>query len=172
MAFKSKFGNRRDASLTQRLTPWLGISLIVILADQLFKIAIRHTLTPSERVNVLPFFDLTLLFNSGAAFSFLNSQGGWQRWLFTAIGLVAALFIIYLLAKHGGQRMFAFALALILGGALGNVIDRLVFGRVVDFLLFYYPNVYYFPAFNVADSAITIGAVLLAFDELRRVQRG
>ncbi len=172
MAFKSKFGNRRDATLTRRLTPWLGISLIVILADQLIKIAVRHSLMPNQRVNVLPFFDLTLLFNSGAAFSFLNSQGGWQRWLFTVIGIVAALYIVYLLAKHGGQRLFAFALALIMGGALGNVIDRLVYGRVVDFLLFYWPNVYYFPAFNIADSAITVGAVLLAFDELRRVQRG
>ena len=171
MAFKSKFGNRRESSLAQRLTPWLGISLIVILADQLFKIAIRRTLMPEERVHVLPFFDLTLLFNSGAAFSFLNSQNGWQRWLFTAIGLVAALAIVYWLAKYGSQRMFAFSLALILGGALGNVIDRLVFGRVVDFLLFYYHSLY-FPAFNVADSAITVGAVLLVFDELRRVRKG
>jgi signal peptidase II len=171
MAFKSKFGNRRESSLVQRLTPWLGISLVVILADQLCKIAIRHTMAPSERVNVLPFFDLTLLFNSGAAFSFLNSQDGWQRWLFTAIGLIAALCIVYWLAKYGGQRLFAFALALILGGALGNVIDRVVYGRVVDFLLFYYQS-HYFPAFNVADSAITVGAVLLAFDELRRVRKG
>jgi signal peptidase II len=171
MAFKSKFGNRRESSLLRRLTPWLGISLIVILTDQLFKIAIRHTMVQSERVNVLPFFDLTLLFNNGAAFSFLNSQGSWSRWLFTIIGIVAAIVIIVLLAKYGSQRVFAFSLALIMGGALGNVIDRLAYGHVVDFLLFYWPNVYYFPAFNIADSAITIGVVLLLFDELRRVQR-
>jgi len=171
MAYKSSFGNRQP-SLTRRLTPWLGISLIVILADQLCKIAIRRTLVPDERVHVLPFFDLTLLFNSGAAFSFLNSQSGWQRWFFTVVGIVAALFIIRLLAKYGGQRTFAFALALILGGALGNVIDRVAYGHVTDFLLFNLGWFGYFPAFNIADSAITVGVFLLGIDEYRRVRRG
>jgi signal peptidase II len=171
MAYKSSFGNRQ-ASLTRRLTPWLGISLIVILIDQLCKIAIRRTLETGERVHVLPFFDLTLLFNSGAAFSFLNSQSGWQRWFFTLIAVIAVFVIIVLLAKHGSQRLFAFALALILGGAVGNVIDRVAFGHVTDFLLFYLGWFGYFPAFNIADSAITVGVILLVFDELRRVRRG
>jgi signal peptidase II len=171
MAYKSKFGNRPAPSITRKLAPWLGIAAVVILVDQLCKIAIQRTMRPSERVNIFPGFDLTLLYNNGAAFSFLNNQGGWQRWFFTAIALVAALFIIYLLAKHGGQRMFAFGLALILGGALGNVIDRLAYGHVVDFLLFYWPSIGYFPAFNVADSGITIGVIFLALDEFIRVRR-
>jgi len=170
MAYKSSFGSRRQASLMRRLLPWLSLSAVVILADQLTKFAIRDSLTLSQRVHVLPFFDLTLIYNRGAAFSFLNSQSGWQRWFFTALGLIAALVIIYLLARHGGQRMFAFALALILGGALGNVIDRIVYGHVVDFLLFYYGD-WFFPAFNLADSAITVGAALLVLDELLRVRR-
>ena len=170
MAYKSSFGSRREASLLRRLLPWLSLSAVVILADQLAKITVRNSLQVSERVHVLPIFDLTLIYNRGAAFSFLNSQNGWQRWFFTALGLIAALFIISLLARHGRQRLFAFALALILGGALGNVIDRIVYGHVTDFLLFYYGD-WFFPAFNLADSAITVGAVLLVFDELLRVRR-
>lgn len=170
MAYKSSFGSRRVASLPRRLMPWLSLSAVVILADQLSKIAVRDSIALAARVHILPFFDLTLIYNRGAAFSFLNSESGWQRWFFTALGLIAALFIIFLLAKHGTQRLFAFGLALILGGALGNVIDRIAYGHVVDFLLFYYRD-WFFPAFNLADSAITVGAILLAFDELRRVRR-
>lgn len=162
--------SRGSGALTARLVPWLGVSLVVILVDQISKILIRRNLLVGQRIHLFPMFDLTLLFNKGAAFSFLSGAAGWQRWFFTAIGIGAALFIITLLARHGSQRLFAFALALLLGGALGNVIDRLVHGRVVDFLLVYWRG-WYFPAFNVADSAITVGAILLVCDELLRVKR-
>jgi len=166
----SRTSSRAGGTLAGRLVPWLGVSFIVILVDQISKILIRRALVTGQRVHLLPMFDLTLLFNKGAAFSFLSGATGWQRWFFTAIGIAAALFILSLLARHGGQRLFAFALALLLGGALGNVIDRLVHGRVIDFLLVYWRD-WYFPAFNVADSAITVGAVLLICDELWRVKR-
>ena len=116
-------------------------------------------------------FDLTLVYNRGAAFSFLAGASGWQRWFFTGLGVAAAIFIVWLLARHGTQRLFSFALALILGGAIGNVIDRVARGQVVDFLLVYWQR-WHWPAFNVADSAITVGAVLLIVDEFRRVRRG
>jgi signal peptidase II len=162
---------RKDkASGSARLTPWLGLSAVVILLDQLAKIVIERTFSPGERVNILPVFDLTLWFNTGAAFSFLAAGGGWQRWLFTGIGIVAALVIVLLLRRHAGQRLFCCGLALILGGAVGNVIDRLWHARVTDFLLFYW-NTWYFPAFNLADSAITLGVMLLIADELLRVRR-
>ena len=108
--------------------------------------------------------------NTGAAFSFLAGASGWQRWFFVGLGGVATVFIIYMLRRHGGQKVFAWALALILGGALGNVIDRLMHGYVVDFLQFHYAGKA-FPSFNIADSAITIGAILLILDELLRVRR-
>ncbi len=116
------------------------------------------------------FFDLTLVFNRGAAFSMLASAGGWQRWFFVAIGSAATVFIVIMLWRHGSQKLFSLALCLILGGAIGNVIDRVYRGEVVDFLLFYWRS-WHFPAFNVADSAITIGAALLIIDELLRVRR-
>ncbi|RYY83804.1 MAG: signal peptidase II, partial [Comamonadaceae bacterium] len=108
--------------------------------------------------------------NTGAAFSFLAAASGWQRWLFTGIGIVATLFILYLLRSHAGQKLFSFALACILGGAVGNVVDRLLHGYVVDFLQFHWRG-WYFPAFNIADMAITIGAVCLVLDELLRVRK-
>ncbi len=151
------------------LAPWLGVALIVILFDQLSKIAITKVFVYGQSVALTPFFNLVLVYNRGAAFSFLAAAGGWQRWAFTALGVVAALVICYLLKRHGTQRLFCTALALILGGALGNVIDRLVYGHVIDFLDFHVRN-WHWPAFNLADSAITIGAVLLVFDELRRVR--
>ncbi|WP_233864173.1 signal peptidase II [Paraburkholderia adhaesiva] len=153
------------------LAPWLGVALIVILVDQLTKIAITSVFRYGEGRAVTSFLNLVLVYNRGAAFSFLATAGGWQRWAFTALGIVAALVICYLLKRHAGQRMFCTALALILGGALGNVIDRLMYGHVIDFLDFHVGG-WHWPAFNVADSAITIGAVLLVFDELRRVRRG
>ena len=161
-AFRS---NRRS------LWPWLGVIAAVIVVDQLTKLAVGRLFTYGERLEVIRgFFDLTLVFNKGAAFSFLSSASGWQRWFFTAIGVIAALFIIFLLARHSSQRLFSAGLALIAGGALGNVIDRLLHGHVVDFLLFHYRD-WSFPAFNVADSAITLGAGLLILDELIRVRR-
>ena len=153
------------------MTPWLLLSLVVILADQLTKVLVVRRFSLGERLAVIPeFFDLTLLYNRGAAFSFLASAGGWQRWFFVGIGTAAAGFILYLLWRHGSQRLFATGLALILGGAIGNIIDRLWHGQVVDFLLVYWKT-FFWPAFNVADSAITLGAALLILDELLRVRR-
>ncbi|HVW52719.1 MAG TPA: signal peptidase II [Trinickia sp.] len=151
------------------LAPWLGISLIVILFDQLTKIAVTKVFAYATPHVVTPFFNFLLIFNRGAAFSFLSTASGWQRWAFTALGVIAACVIVYLLKRHGNQRLFCTALALIMGGALGNVIDRLVHGRVIDFLDFHVGN-WHWPAFNLADSAIVIGAALLVLDELRRVR--
>jgi signal peptidase II len=124
-----------------------------------------------ERVPVIPgFFDFTLVYNRGAAFSFLAGAGGWQRWFFTGIGIAAAVFIVWMLARHGSQRLFAFALSLILAGAIGNVIDRVIQGKVTDFVLLHWRG-WHWPAFNVADMAITFGAALLILDEIRRVRR-
>ena len=120
---------------------------------------------------VTSFFNVVRAHNTGAAFSFLADAAGWQRWFFVGLGTVAALFIVWMLSRHGAQRLFACALALILGGAIGNVIDRLWHGHVVDFIQVHYQRSY-FPAFNIADSAITVGAILLILDELMRVRRG
>ncbi len=151
--------------------PWLGIAFIVILLDQLSKLTITTLFQHGEERVVTKFFNLVLAYNEGAAFSFLSNQGGWQRYLFTAIAIAAVVFIITMLRKHAGQRMFCWALALIMGGAIGNVIDRLAYGHVIDFLDFHWTGIGHFPAFNIADSAITIGAILFIFDELRRVNK-
>ncbi|MGE8580685.1 MAG: signal peptidase II [Burkholderia contaminans] len=151
------------------LAPWLGISLIVILFDQLSKIAILKTFAYGAQHELTSFFNLVLVYNRGAAFGFLSTASGWQRWAFTALGIGATLVICFLLKRHGQQRLFSLSLAMILGGALGNVIDRLVYGHVIDFLDFHL-GAWHFPAFNLADSAITVGAVLLIYDELRRVR--
>lgn len=153
------------------LTPWLGIAFIVILLDQISKITITRTFTHGEEKHITSFFNLVLAYNKGAAFSFLSDQGGWQRYLFAGIAIAAVGFIIYLLGKHAGQRMFCWALALIMGGALGNLVDRVAYGHVIDFLDFYWRGVGHFPAFNIADTAITIGAFLFIVDELRRVNK-
>jgi len=154
------------------LAGWLSLAALVIVLDQLTKWLVLGSFAFAERRPVIPgFFDLTLVYNTGAAFSFLAGAGGWQRWFFVGIGVAASLFIVHLLRRHGEQRPFALALTLILGGALGNVIDRLVHGKVVDFLLVHWRDLYW-PAFNVADSAITVGAVLMVVDELRRMRSG
>lgn len=152
------------------LALWLGLSALIILLDQLSKIAVLRTFAYGEARPVTDFFNLVLVYNRGAAFSFLAQAGGWQRWLFIAIGVAATVFIIWLLKRHAGQRMFCLALALIMGGALGNVIDRVAYGHVIDFLDFYVGR-YHWPAFNLADSAIFLGAALLILDEIRRVRR-
>lgn len=149
---------------------WLLLAAVIIVADQLSKIWFDGNLSYGERWNLLPFFDFTLVYNTGAAFSFLADGQGWQRWLFTAIALVATVVITRLLWKHPRQTMLCTALACILGGALGNAIDRLLYGHVVDFLLFYWQH-RYFPAFNIADIAITMGALLLLLDEILRWRR-
>ncbi|PPE69868.1 lipoprotein signal peptidase [Caldimonas thermodepolymerans] len=150
--------------------PWLGIALVVILLDQFTKTLILGYYTPGQGTPVTSFFNIVRVHNTGAAFSFLAGASGWQRWFFIGLGLAAAAFIVFMLRRHGHQRLFAWALALILGGALGNVIDRALHGYVVDFLDFHWGG-RHFPAFNIADSAITVGAALLILDELLRVRR-
>lgn len=159
------------ASASPGLASWLALSALVLVIDQVTKAWAVARFRVGERLEVVPgFFDLTLVYNPGAAFSFLAAADGWQRWFFVGIGVAASGFILWLLAKHGSQRLFGFSLAMILGGAIGNVIDRLLRGEVVDFLLAHWQDRWYFPAFNVADSAITVGAVLLILDELLRVR--
>jgi len=152
------------------LWPWLGIALIVVLLDQLTKALIVRSFQLGDSHTVNALFNVVRVHNVGAAFSFLAGASGWQRWFFVGLGALAALFIVWMLRSHGGQRLFSWALALILGGAVGNVIDRLLHGYVVDFLQVHYERSY-FPSFNVADSAITVGAILLILDELLRVRR-
>ncbi|HAT29575.1 MAG TPA: signal peptidase II [Janthinobacterium sp.] len=167
MATKNRFSSKPQSSLL----PWVGIATIVILFDQISKITITRMFTLGQERVVTSFFNLVLAYNKGAAFSFLSNESGWQRYFFTAIGVGAALFIVYLLKKHAGQALFCWALALILGGAIGNVIDRVLYGHVIDFLDFHLANWGHFPAFNIADSAICLGAFLFIIDELRRVNK-
>lgn len=157
------------AKSSSSLLPWLGLALILLIADQLTKVLILGYYKLGDATYVTSFFNVVRVHNSGAAFSFLASASGWQRWFFTAIGIAAALFILWMLKSHAGQKLFSFALACILGGAVGNVIDRLLHGYVVDFLDFHYAG-WHFPAFNIADAAISVGAVCLILDELRRVK--
>ena len=150
---------------------WLGLAFVILLIDQFTKVLIVGFYQLGDSTLVTSFFNVVRVHNSGAAFSFLAGSSGWQRWFFTGIGLAAAVLILWMLKSHSGQKLFSFALACILGGAIGNVIDRLLYGYVVDFLNFHWHN-WHFPAFNVADSAITIGAACLILDELIRVRRG
>jgi signal peptidase II len=149
---------------------WLGLSLIILIADQFTKVLVIGYYQLGASTEVTSFFNLVRAHNSGAAFSFLSDASGWQRWFFSVIGVLAAVLIVWLLRSHSGQKLFSFAMACILGGAVGNVIDRLLYGYVVDFLDFHWRN-WHFPAFNIADSAITIGATCLILDELLRVRR-
>ena len=149
---------------------WLGLALIILLADQFTKVLIVGNYALGDSTYVTNFFNVVRAHNTGAAFSFLANAGGWQRWFFTGIGIVAAIFMVWMLKSHPGQKLFSFAISLILGGAIGNVIDRLLYGYVVDFLDFHWKAMH-FPAFNIADSAITVGAVCLILDELLRVRR-
>ena len=144
---------------------WLGLALAIIVADHLTKWWVSATLDYQEAIPVLPFFSLVLVHNTGAAFSFLADAGGWQRWFFIAVGAIATVIIVRLLKQHAHETRLAFSLALVLGGALGNVIDRALLGHVVDFLYFHYQG-FSWPAFNVADSAISVGAALLIWDSL------
>lgn len=159
------------------LLPWLGLALLVILLDQLSKTVIIGAFQYGDSHTVTSFFNLVRVHNAGAAFSFLAGASGWQRWFFVGLGLAATVAMVWMLKRHGGQRLFSLAISLILGGALGNVIDRLLHGHVIDFLQFHwnwlapmFPGGY-FPSFNIADSAITVGAVLLILDELLRVRQ-
>jgi len=150
---------------------WIGIAIAILLADQFTKVLIVSTYQLGEGFSVTSFFNIVRVHNEGAAFSFLANAGGWQRWLFTGFGAIAAIAIVWMLKQHAQQKLFGFALACVLGGAVGNVIDRVMYGYVVDFLDFHYAGMH-FPAFNLADSAITLGAVCLILDELVRVRRG
>ncbi len=161
-----------------RLWTWLAIALLVIVLDQATKTLILGSFQLGDMRPITSFFNLTRHHNSGAAFSFLAGASGWQRWFFIGLGLVATGFIVWMLKKYPAQKLFCFAVTMIMGGALGNVIDRALHGYVVDFLQFRFALLEpvfrggYFPTFNVADSAITLGAVLLIADELLRVKRG
>ena len=160
----------RSKTWWQKLVPWLALAALIVLIDQLTKIVIERSFSFGDVRPVTSFFNLVLTYNKGAAFSFLANAGGWQDEFLTAVGVGASLFIIYLLARHGTQRLFSLALALILGGAIGNVIDRIAYGHVIDFLDFHWRG-WHWPAFNLADSAIVCGAALLILDELLRVRR-
>jgi signal peptidase II len=150
-----------------RMLPWVGLSALVVVLDQVTKYWIHETLAFGRVVEVLPFFNLVLVYNPGAAFSLLSDQAGWQKNLFIAIASIASGWVIYLLTRYSHKRLFSLALALILGGALGNLIDRVLFGAVIDFIDVHAAG-YHWPAFNVADSAITCGAVLLVIDSFRK----
>jgi signal peptidase II len=150
---------------------WLGIAAVVLIADQFTKVLMVSTYQLGEGFSVTSFFNIVRVHNEGAAFSFLATAGGWQRWFFTGLGLVATVVMVWMLKKHPGQKLFGFAIACILGGAIGNVIDRVLYGYVVDFLDFHYAGIH-FPAFNIADSGITLGAACLILDEVLRVRRG
>ena len=145
---------------------WLALSAFTVVLDQLSKYGMMRLLGSGNGIEVAPFFNLVLVHNRGAAFSFLSSASGWQRELFIAIALIASAWVVYLLRRYPRQTLFCFALSLILGGAVGNVIDRLLLGAVVDFLDFHLAG-YHWPAFNIADSANTCGAALLIWDGLR-----
>ena len=160
-----------------RLWPWLVWAALIFGADQITKALILNAYALGDATPVTGFFNIVRAHNTGAAFSFLADAGGWQRWGFTAFGLAAAAFIVWQLRQYPGQRLFAFSLSSILGGALGNVIDRLQHGYVVDFLDFHWAFLAglfhggHFPAFNVADMGISLGAVGLIADELLRLRK-
>jgi signal peptidase II len=142
---------------------WFALAALVMLADQATKALVRARFAPGERVELAPFFNLVFVYNPGAAFSLLSQAGGWQKPLLVAFALGAAALVSVMIARRPGERLLCTGLALILGGALGNVVDRLRFGQVVDFLDFHAAG-WHWPAFNVADSAITVGAVLLILE--------
>ncbi|TAM41406.1 MAG: lipoprotein signal peptidase [Burkholderiaceae bacterium] len=159
------------AKSSSSVVPWLALALVVLILDQFSKVLIMGYYQLGDGTTITSFLNIVRVHNTGAAFSFLAAASGWQRWFFTAIGVVAALVIVWLLRSHSGQKLFSFALACILGGAVGNVLDRLMHGYVVDFMDFHWHGAH-FPAFNLADSAITLGAACLILDELLRVRRG
>ena len=147
-------------------TRWLALSAFVVALDVATKAWVMRAFALGESLEVTPFFNLVLMFNRGAAFSFLATAGGWQRWFFAAVTVVIGIGILWMLRRQHAQRLVSTALALVLGGALGNLWDRLTLGHVIDFLQLHAAG-YYWPAFNVADSAITVGVVLLVWDSLR-----
>ena len=162
---------------TRGIWPWLGLAALLIAADQVTKLLILANYQLGESTFITSFFNVVRVHNTGAAFSFLADAGGWQRWFFTGVGVAASVFIVWMLRTHPGEKLFAFALACILGGAIGNVIDRVLYGYVVDWLDFHWGVLSglfpggHFPAFNLADAAISVGAVSLILDEILRWRR-
>ncbi len=149
------------------LKHWLWISLLVIILDQLTKLLADNLLGFHQPVAIIPMFNLTLMYNTGAAFSFLSNAGGWQRWFFIVLSIVISVVLVFWLLKlTTQQKLQMYSIAMILGGAIGNLIDRSIYGHVIDFIDVYY-QVHHWPAFNIADSAICIGAVLLIFDSIK-----
>lgn len=163
---------RVPARLT--LWPWLSLSLLVIVLDQLSKLYFEGRLELYQRVEVIPgYFSWTLAYNTGAAFSFLAGESGWQRWLFALIAVgVSVMLVLWLRRLSVAEKWLAWALALVLGGAIGNLYDRIMLGHVVDFILVHWQGRWFFPAFNIADMAISVGAIMLALDMLKGNQAG
>ena len=160
----------KRATMADRLRPggFLLLALLVLVLDQASKAWVMAVFQPYEVVPVLPVFNLTLVFNEGAAFSFLSNAGGWQRWFFVGLASLISLgLLVWLLRLEAGERLTGLALALILGGALGNLVDRLRLGRVTDFLDFHWQG-WHWPAFNLADSAITLGVMLMLLASVRQ----
>lgn len=148
---------------------WLWLSVVVIALDQLTKLYFESVLTLYQQIVIIPdYFSWTLAYNTGAAFSFLADAAGWQRWFFAVVALaVSIMLVIWMKGLKQHEHWLAIALALVLGGALGNLFDRVVYGHVIDFILVHWQQRWYFPAFNLADSAITVGAIMLALDMFR-----
>lgn len=144
---------------------WYALAGLVVVLDQLSKWVVLENIRLGETIYVAPFWNWVLTYNPGAAFSFLADQPGWQRWFFTVLALAISVWIALELKKSAGQKLLSLALALVMGGALGNVIDRVRFGAVIDFIQWHAAG-FYWPAFNVADSAITVGAIFLVFSQL------
>lgn len=145
---------------------WLWLSCVIVVLDQLTKQLVELNLTQYEVIPLLPYLNLTLAYNEGAAFSFLSDQGGWQRWFFSGLALIVSLVLVGWVAKLRNERLLAVTLSLIIGGAVGNLIDRVLFGHVIDFIDVYVQH-WHWPAFNVADSAICVGVVLMFLDAFR-----
>ncbi len=169
---------RPAAGNAASLVPWLAWAAIVLVLDQFTKTLILGYYQLGDSTPITSFFNIVRVHNPGAAFSFLADAGGWQRWFFTGIGVLASGLMLWMLKSHPGQKLFSFAVSSLLGGAVGNVVDRMLHGYVVDMLDFHWPWLSpmfhggHFPAFNLADAAITLGAVCLVLDEIRRVRRG
>jgi signal peptidase II len=165
-------------SNARSLAMWLALAVVVILADQVTKTLIIGWFQLGDSREVTSWFNLVRAHNAGAAFSFLADASGWQRWFFTGLGLVVSGFIVWMIRSNPQQKLFCFAVSMIMGGALGNVVDRLLHGHVIDFLQFHFDFLApmfrggHFPSFNIADSAITLGAICLILDEILRVRRG
>ncbi|MEY3670309.1 MAG: signal peptidase II [Burkholderiaceae bacterium] len=152
------------------MRPWLSLAGLVLLADQATKWLVLQTMPLGEVIPITGFFNLVHVRNPGAAFSFLADAGGWQRWLFAVFAIGVSGLLIFMMRRAPEQRLFCFAAAMVIGGAIGNLIDRLVFGAVIDFLDFHWQG-WHWPAFNLADSGITLGAFLIITDELLRMRK-